>query len=212
MYLLTVLAFLVFIFSLSKLKKQHAALAHRVQQLEAALTQKAPISIDPGRIQNMAGPAGGEVVQATPAEAILPDRLGEGSASRDCPAPATDVPNIAESPEALAKGLEAPVVRDKVKDVCLVAQHAPATTGGWQHSFWSLMKQNLFATAGIVLLLLGFAVLFKSIEWGELLSPVAKAGLAGLASLGMGALGVRLSARKPLWGQLVQGGAGAVAY
>jgi hypothetical protein len=79
-------------------------------------------------------------------------------------------------------------------------------------SIAALLRRNPFATAGIGLLLLGFAYFFQSLEWGRLISPPARIGLAWLASGVLAAIGARVSARHPLWGQLVQGGAAAVAY
>jgi hypothetical protein len=90
-----------------------------------------------------------------------------------------------------------------------VSPDTPAEPG---FSIVALLRRNPFATAGIGLLLLGFAYFFQSIEWGRLISPSARIGLAWLASGVLAAVGARVSARHPLWGQLVQGGAAAVAY
>lgn len=90
-----------------------------------------------------------------------------------------------------------------------VSPDTPAEPG---FSIVALLRRNPFATAGIGLLLLGFAYFFQSIEWGRLISPPARIGLAWLASGVLAAVGARVTARHPLWGQLVQGGAAAVAY
>ena len=55
-------------------------------------------------------------------------------------------------------------------------------------------------------------VLFRSIEWGHLLPPIAKVSLAWAAAAALGFAGVRLSARNGLWGQVAQGGAAAIGY
>lgn len=75
-----------------------------------------------------------------------------------------------------------------------------------------LLKQNLFAVAGVCLLLLGFTFLFRSIEWGQLLPPWARIGMAYAATAGLAWAGMRWSASKPLWAQIAQGGAAGVAY
>ena len=55
-------------------------------------------------------------------------------------------------------------------------------------------------------------VLFRSIEWGHLLSPLAKVSLGWAAAAALGFAGIRLSARNGLWGQVVQGGAAAIGF
>ena len=74
-------------------------------------------------------------------------------------------------------------------------------------SFMGLIKRNLFASAGIGLLLLGFTFLLSALSWRELLSPGMRIGLAWLAAAGMGYAGWRFGRRNPLWGQILQGGA-----
>jgi uncharacterized membrane protein len=76
----------------------------------------------------------------------------------------------------------------------------------------ALLKQNLFAAAGVGLLLLGFAFLLRSIHWGELLPPWARLGLAWAFAGALGVLGVKLRARHAAWSQIAQGGATAIAY
>ncbi|ANH68639.1 DUF2339 domain-containing protein [Mitsuaria sp. 7] len=88
----------------------------------------------------------------------------------------------------------------------------PSSPPQWQVAFFDLLRKNLFAVAGIVLLLLGFVVLFRSIEWGHLLSPLAKVSLGWVAAAALGFAGIRLSARNGLWGQVVQGGAAAIGF
>ncbi|WP_431263368.1 DUF2339 domain-containing protein [Roseateles chitinivorans] len=89
---------------------------------------------------------------------------------------------------------------------------ATPTTPQWQVAFFDLLRRNLFAVAGIVLLLLGFVVLFRSIEWGHLLSPIAKVSMGWGVGVALGVAGIRLSARNTLWGQVVQGGAAAIGF
>ncbi|MEJ5898440.1 DUF2339 domain-containing protein [Aquabacterium sp. G14] len=79
-------------------------------------------------------------------------------------------------------------------------------------SFMGLIKRNLFASAGIGLLLLGFTFLLSALSWRELLSPGMRIGLAWLVAAGIGYAGWRFGRRNPLWGQILQGGAAAVAY
>ena len=79
-------------------------------------------------------------------------------------------------------------------------------------SFMGLIKRNLFASAGIGLLLLGFTFLLSALSWRELLSPGMRIGLAWLVAAGIGYVGWRFGRRNPLWGQILQGGAAAVAY
>src|SRR6185436_17518616 len=88
----------------------------------------------------------------------------------------------------------------------------PSGPPPWQVAFFDLLRKNLFAVAGIVLLLLGFVVLFRSIEWGHLLSPMAKVSLGWAAAAALGFAGIKLSARNGLWGQVVQGGAAAIGF
>lgn len=92
------------------------------------------------------------------------------------------------------------------------ASPAQSATPPWQVAFFDLLRKNLFAVAGIVLLLLGFVVLFRSIEWGHLLSPLAKVSLGWAAAAALGFAGIKLSARNGLWGQVVQGGAAAIGF
>ncbi|MDH0863867.1 DUF2339 domain-containing protein [Mitsuaria sp. GD03876] len=103
--------------------------------------------------------------------------------------------------------------RPKAASLPVPTINAPVDTKpSWQVSLFDLLRKNLFAVAGIGLLLLGFVFLFHSIEWGHLLSPIAKVSLAWAAAAGLGFAGVRLSARNALWGQVVQGGAAAIGY
>lgn len=100
-----------------------------------------------------------------------------------------------------------------VKTIETLARQTPSPSiPSWQASLVELMRKNLFAVAGIALLLLGFVVLFHSIEWGQLLSPLAKVSLAWAAAVALGVSGVRLSARNALWGQMAQGGGAAIGY
>jgi uncharacterized membrane protein len=75
-----------------------------------------------------------------------------------------------------------------------------------------LLKQNLFAVAGVCLLLLGFTFLFRSIQWGQLVPPWARIAFAYAASAALVWAGLRWSEKKPLWAQIAQGGAAGVAY
>jgi uncharacterized membrane protein len=94
----------------------------------------------------------------------------------------------------------------------LAPAQAQAPEVEWTWSLDYALRKNLFAVAGVMLLLLGFAFLFHSIEWGRLLPPAARIGLAWVAAGVLGVLGARLSVRNGLWGQVVQGGAGGLAY
>lgn len=87
---------------------------------------------------------------------------------------------------------------------------AAPSAGGF--SFVDLVKKNLFAAAGIGLLLLGFAFLFTSISWSQLLPPAARIGLVWAFAGGLSVVGIRLNSKNKLWGQIAQGGAAAVAY
>ncbi len=109
-------------------------------------------------------------------------------------------PRVAATPTAVSTASARP------------ATSATAATPAWQVAFFDLLRKNLFAVAGIVLLLLGFVVLFRSIEWGHLLSPLAKVSLGWAAAMALGFAGIRLSARNGLWGQVVQGGAAAIGF
>jgi hypothetical protein len=88
--------------------------------------------------------------------------------------------------------------------------NAGALTAG--NSFTALLKRNLFAVAGIGLLLLGFAFLFRSIHWSLVLPPAARIGIAWVVAGVLGGAGIRLSPHNRIWGQLAQGGAAAIAY
>ena len=59
------------------------------------------------------------------------------------------------------------------------ATNATAVPSAGGFSFVDLVKKNLFAAAGIGLLLLGFAFLFTSISWGQLLPPPPVSGWPG---------------------------------
>ncbi len=123
-------------------------------------------------------------------------------------------PQVAR-PEASANAVPAAANVPPVKTIEALARQtpSPAPSGpSWQASLVDLMRKNLFAVAGIALLLLGFVVLFHSIEWGHLLSPMAKVSLAWAAAVALGVAGVRLSARNALWGQMAQGGGAAIGY
>lgn len=74
------------------------------------------------------------------------------------------------------------------------------------------LRKNLFATGGIALLMIGFAIMFRSIAWGELLSPAAKSGLTVMAGVALAGAGWLLGSRNRLWGQMAQGGGAALAY
>lgn len=74
------------------------------------------------------------------------------------------------------------------------------------------LRKNLFATGGIALLMIGFAIMFRSIAWGELLSPAAKSGLTVMAGVALAGAGWLLGSRNRLWGQIAQGGGAALAY
>lgn len=79
-------------------------------------------------------------------------------------------------------------------------------------SLLTLMRQNLFATAGIASMLLGFALLFDTISWGDLISPALRILLAWGAAGGLAYAGARFGRQNPLWGSISQGGAAAIAY
>ncbi len=138
-----------------------------------------------------------------------PTCAGAGAAAGPvaAPAPAPVDPAAVAGPassslEPLADKTDAPALHDS----------AGVLSGARATALWSLLKRNLFAVSGIGLLLLGFALLLGSISWGQLLTPTARIVLVLGTALGLGVLGVSLSGRKPLWAQVVQGGAAALAY
>lgn len=92
------------------------------------------------------------------------------------------------------------------------APELPEARADERFSVFALVRRNPFATAGIALLLLGFAYFFQSIEWGHLVPPKLRVVLAWAGAAALDLLGLRARLRRPLWGQLAQGGAAAIAY
>lgn len=176
-------------------------LQDRVRDLEARwavdATTKAPAATAPPREAAVPASTAPPVTAPVIAPAAAP-QVARPEASADAVPAAANVPPV-KTTEALARQTPSP---------------APSAPSGpsWQASLIDLMRKNLFAVAGIALLLLGFVVLFHSIEWGHLLSPMAKVSLAWAAAVALGVAGVRLSARNALWGQMAQGGGAAIGY
>lgn len=131
--------------------------------------------------------------------------------------PAALRPDHAAPPEPLAPQPVAAREEAAASTMPTGLREPPAATAtpAADFSSWplfTLLRQNLFAVAGVGLLLLGFAFLTRSVQWSELLPPWARLALAYLASAGLAVAGLRLAARRPLWAQLTQGGAAALAY
>jgi uncharacterized membrane protein len=123
-----------------------------------------------------------------------------------------DKPNGEPIPKSIPKSTPKSTPMSVAKSVSKTppTPSAGAFTAG--HSFTALLKKNLFAVAGIGLLLLGFAFLFRSIHWSLVLPPAARIGIAWVVAGVLGAAGIRLSPHNRIWGQLAQGGAAAIAY
>lgn len=135
-----------------------------------------------------------------------PAPLRPAQAAQALAQPTALPPRVAATPTDVSTASARPAT------TATTATTATAATPAWQVAFFDLLRKNLFAVAGIVLLLLGFVVLFRSIEWGHLLSPLAKVSLGWAAAMALGFAGIRLSARNGLWGQVVQGGAAAIGF
>jgi hypothetical protein len=178
---------------------QLAATKQRVRRLEERLEADAI-----ARAKGQTAPAGmPSAIEPARAPAPVAPAI---PVSVDPPAPIVPVaPAGATAPVA-------PVAPPVMPQTPVTPSPAPAGPPQWQVSLFDLLRRNLFAVAGVVLLLLGFVVLFRSIEWGHLLPPIAKVSLAWAAAAALGFAGVRLSARNGLWGQVVEGGAAAIGY
>ncbi len=120
--------------------------------------------------------------------------------------------NKALAPQPVARSLSDDVTLSPMADAMAQAPEARLAPPAALDTLWALIKGNLFAVAGVGLLLLGFAFLFKSIHWGNLLSPSARIALGWAFAAALSYLGTRVSARNALWGQVAQGGGAAVAY
>lgn len=207
---MSVFLFLALVVTWVTLGSRLSALTRRLNELERqlqALAQKAsPPSVQAG----VSGTAPGAVPEEAAAPVPLPDTpseveqapsLGPGHSTqptfRDTvPMPA---PTAWPEPGVASLPVSEPVRAAEVREAAGL-------------SFMGLIKRNLFASAGIGLLLLGFTFLLSALSWRELLSPGMRIGLAWLAAAGIGCAGWRFGRRNPLWGQILQGGAAAVAY
>lgn len=177
------------------------SLKQRVQRLEKRLAEEEAVqpTADAARTPAPAQAAtrhGGPAADDARAPDWPPAELSTGSAAASPPVPTT-VPMTFDALHDATPRSAVPVV-------------ASAEEGGF--SFVALLKRNLFAVAGVGLLLLGFAFLFRSVHWGDLLPPAARIALAWASAATLGYVGVRASPAHRLWGHIAQGGGAAVAY
>ena len=190
------------------------------RQLQAVLALKAAKPAAPPPLPEVKAEVKGEVTPPAPATspAPVPDEVDEVDLdpsvgpSRSRPPVFRDtvpmplpLPTPAPTPAPMAHAWPEPA--DVTAPVRTAAVREAAGL-----SFMGLIKRNLFASAGIGLLLLGFTFLLSALSWRELLSPGTRIGLAWVAAAGIAYAGWRFGRRNPLWGQILQGGAAAVAY
>lgn len=164
------------------------SLKQRVQRLEKRLAEQDAES------PAASAPAAALDVGARSDDATIPPV--SVPAAEPPPAPTT-VPMAPEAAHGEPRRTEIPLRSDVASDA---------------FSFVALLKRNLFAVAGIGLLLLGFAFLFRSVHWGDLLPPMARIALAWASAAALGWVGLRASPAHRLWGHIAQGGGAAVAY
>jgi len=187
------LIFLIFVWLVVMSYNVHT-LKKRLWTLEKQLKDQAVASSAAQASTPQAAPDAAQNGSVDPASAAFVDNpLEQAFIAQDAPAPAASTKQ---------EPAPSPVARPAYSE-------EPLTSASPLMSF---VRRNAFAVAGIILLLLGFAYLLSSIEWGNLLPPMAKVGLVWLASAGMAGLGIKLGRRNALWGQIVQGGAAGVAY
>lgn len=182
----------------------------RVRFLEEQLAAKDAVRPQPASAEAARQPQPQPVPVPVPVPATLEPIAPLPAAA--VPGPVTPLPAapLPITPAVLAAPVPAPTT---VRAPAVPrAAPTPSSPPQWQVAFFDLLRKNLFAVAGIVLLLLGFVVLFRSIEWGHLLSPLAKVSLGWVAAAALGFAGIKLSARNGLWGQVVQGGAAAIGF
>ncbi|WP_377161136.1 DUF2339 domain-containing protein [Roseateles sp. UC29_93] len=182
----------------------------RVRFLEEQLAAKDAVRPQPASAEAARQPQPQPVPVPVPVPATLEPIAPLPAAA--VPGPVTPLPAapLPITPAVLAAPVPAPTT---VRAPAVPrAAPTPSSPPQWQVAFFDLLRKNLFAVAGIVLLLLGFVVLFRSIERGHLLSPLAKVSLGWVAAAALGFAGIKLSARNGLWGQVVQGGAAAIGF
>ena len=202
---------------LSKVKRRVRELEERlatqdVVRVQPAATQPARAAQAPSAQPATASPIGAATATVPPPQESAPTpRSLDAPQASALTAPTAPAVPVAPMPEAAATVPSSPPVRPPAAPR-VAPSPAASVTPQWQAAFFDLLRKNVFAVAGIVLLLLGFVVLFRSIEWGHLLSPLAKVSLGWVAAAALGFAGIKLSARNGLWGQVVQGGAAAIGF
>lgn len=207
---MSVFLFLALVVTWVTLGSRLSTLNQRLSELERQLQALAlKASQPPGQTGERAA-----APDVAPAQAAVPERLSDAHAEVDLDAsvglarstrPAFRDTVPMPTPTAWPEPPVAPILVAEPVRSAEVREAAGL-------SFMGLIKRNLFASAGIGLLLLGFTFLLSALSWRELLSPGMRIGLAWLAAAGIGYAGWRFGRRNPLWGQILQGGAAAVAY
>jgi uncharacterized membrane protein len=171
----------------------------------------------PSRLAARGASAAAVPMPAAPVATPMPASGAAGAVAPAAPAARAGVEAAAVAAERSASSAwmqpsprnSAPVARPVGPEAAPPAK-APADLAEWP--LMVLVKQNLFAVAGVGLLLLGFAFLLRSIHWGNLLPPWSRVALAWGFAAALGALGIRLRLRNALWAQIAQGGAAGIAY
>lgn len=79
-------------------------------------------------------------------------------------------------------------------------------------SVFGLIRKNPFASAGVLMLLIGFGFLFSLLAANNILPPVVRVALVALLGLAMFGIGLRQEKTRPVLGLNLQGGALALEY
>lgn len=79
-------------------------------------------------------------------------------------------------------------------------------------SVFGLIRKNPFASAGVLMLLIGFGFLFSLLAANNILPPTVRVALVALLGLAMFGIGLRQEKARPVLGLNLQGGALALEY
>jgi hypothetical protein len=79
-------------------------------------------------------------------------------------------------------------------------------------SVFGLVRKNPFASAGVLMLLIGFGFLFSLLAANNILPPIVRVALVALLGVAMFGIGLRQEKVRPVLGLNLQGGALALEY